>query len=416
MPSNEDPLAEAKHCIVARAYAEAEALCRTALATRPDDADALNTLGAALVGLQRIDEALDVLRPLVSRGGDNIEAWYNYAMALYLSGNPDEALNYFRALLAANPKYALAHFRIGLIHHQRGDFERASTCYRRALGLDPALGVVQDCLDSAQARLFFGSGAGFQGAHAPQRQVFLSAAVHSMRDATPPLRILEIGSYMGSSALTLAHAIHGLTGKPGSILCIDPWLPAQKYITQEMNLMLGHHDGAYQAFLRNIATAPPSVTIDHRRGDSHEIMPTLDEASFDIVYIDGSHHYPDVLADIRDAMRVLRAGGLVAGDDLELQGHECDIAHARGHISLDTTVDPKTGILFHPGVTLAVAETFGPVSAYDGFWIMRKSESGYATVELGGCEGNLPLHWPKAAVHQLRERFRASGELRRVHG
>ncbi|MBI3441414.1 MAG: hypothetical protein HY052_06395, partial [Proteobacteria bacterium] len=50
------------------------------------------------------------------------------------------------------------------------------------------------------------------------------------------------------------------------------------------------------------------------------------------------------------------------------------------------------GVYYHPGVTLAVAEVFGEVSAWEGFWAMRKTEYGWIKVNLVDCDIEIPEH------------------------
>jgi tetratricopeptide (TPR) repeat protein len=414
--SQDDPLKDARRHLVSGQHGSAEATSRAFLAAHPGHAEALHILGAALIGLQRPADAVAALQKAAQLTPADTDLSYKLGLALYLDGRHDDAIGVFRGLLARTPTNPRAHFRVGLIHHQNADFERATVCYRRALALDPTLTAAQDCLDAAQAGLFFGAGSGFQGAHAPARQVFLSAAVYARRSTAAPLRILEVGSYMGSSALTWAHAIDRFIDKGGSILCVDPWAPGPMYaFDDEMNLLMARSDGAYQAFQRNAQRAPKSVTITHRRGLSHEILPTLPDSSFDIVYIDGSHYHEDVAADISEARRLVCDGGFVCGDDLELQAAECDLEHARRHPRADFIPDPRSGTPFHPGVTVAVHDSLGPVSAYNGFWIMARTGAGFARVDLTGCEAVLPSHWPRRLIDELRRRFSQSRELHHVH-
>jgi hypothetical protein len=83
---------------------------------------------------------------------------------------------------------------------------------------------------------------------------------------------------------------------------------------------------------------------------------------------------------------------------------------------VDYIADPRTGTMFHPGVTLAVGEFFGEVSCYHGFWIVQKSRVGYYPVSLKDAVGVLPRHWTPSDVNQLREKFSTSQELREVKG
>jgi predicted O-methyltransferase YrrM len=103
------------------------------------------------------------------------------------------------------------------------------------------------------------------------------------------------------------------------------------------------------------------------RGKSGQILPTLLTESLDIIYLDGSHYYEEVKADLKEAKRLLRPGGLLCGDDYEVSPTEEFLSAAR----LATKLDYFTfrGKDFHPGVLLAVNEELGEVSHENGiFW------------------------------------------------
>lgn len=68
---------------------------------------------------------------------------------------------------------------------------------------------------------------------------------------------------------------------------------------------------------------------------------------------------------------------------MELQRDEIDIMYAKENREKDYILDAKTTKPFHPGVTFAVWEFFGgEVSSWDGFWAMRKTESGWQKIIL----------------------------------
>jgi predicted O-methyltransferase YrrM len=229
------------------------------------------------------------------------------------------------------------------------------------------------------------------------RHVWQTAAVCLAKDAPRPLRILEIGSWAGHSTLTWAEAV-GKFERDGTILCVDPWgrylaaedlkaaSPAYRAMDAAVDL-----DLIYGLFLHNIGFADRRVRVDHIRGRFDAIAPYLADAQFDIVYIDGSHYYPDVAHDIAEAKRLVRDGGLVCGDDLEHQLADVDEAFVRAAVAKDYVVDPR-GRGMHPGVTLAVAEAFGRVADYSGFWIMRREGAAFREVKLHQAQVFIPSH------------------------
>lgn len=405
---------------------EADAAYRQVLAVEPANAPALHLYALLLQARRRQPEAIDAVRRAIAAEPNNAAYRVTLAKMLLAAGDPANAAAAYEHAVALAPADPAAWLGLGLARHEQGQIDGAIEAYERASTLQPkGSETLELLLANARRGLFFGLGSGFQGAHAPERQVFMSAAVSLLRDCPGPISILEIGSYLGASALTWAQAIETLTGRAGRILCIDTWsgghldaevLSSDAPLAEEMVRYLAGSETAYRIFQANIAAAAKSVAIEHRRGPSADIVPRLDAAAFDLVYVDGSHRYDEVVVDIRNADRVLRDGGFLCGDDLELQADDCDRGNAERHRQDDFVVDPRTGTSFHPGVTLAVADGVGRVSTYSGFWIMRKTAGGYRPVDLQSAEGLLPAHWPRSIVDALRSRFSASGELRGVRG
>lgn len=125
-----------------------------------------------------------------------------------------------------------------------------------------------------------------------------------------PVRILEIGSWEGRSALFFLNYL-----PQSRIVCIDPF---------EGNAE--HHTDAYFAdlarksetvFDRNLATL--KARVEKFKGSSADILPALGAAGrrFDIAYIDGSHLAADVYRDAVLTWPMIAGGGIVVFDDYE---------------------------------------------------------------------------------------------------
>jgi hypothetical protein len=71
-----------------------------------------------------------------------------------------------------------------------------------------------------------------------------------------------------------------------------------------------------------------------------------------------------------------------------------DAAFARAQTGADWLRDPKSGKGYHPGVTVALADAFGPVTTYGGYWVMRKAGAGWDQVDLRGRPLKVPPHLP----------------------
>lgn len=203
---------------------------------------------------------------------------------------------------------------------------------------------------------------------------------------TREFRILEVGSWAGQSASLWASELKD-SGRTGCVFCVDAWKPFVKaeHIGQETSLKLMNRalarDRIFSLFWHNTCTQGLADVIIPLRGWSHEILPCLRENIIDFAFIDASHAYSDVLQDLRRAAPLIKEGGVICGDDLEMQKDEVDVAFAMAHREQDFVQEPNTLRSYHPGTCMAVADFFGRrVSAYDGFWIMRKTGSGWIPV------------------------------------
>ncbi|MHC4159414.1 MAG: class I SAM-dependent methyltransferase, partial [Planctomycetota bacterium] len=174
----------------------------------------------------------------------------------------------------------------------------------------------------------------------------------------------------------------------GLVICIDKWEPYYEPFQREQpGPYRQMHDALssgkiFELFIHNIKATGHDDVIIAFRGWSDNLLPLLGSDRFDLVFIDGNHAYTGVLKDIESSARLVSEGGIMCGDDLELQLYQLDVQYAKEHKQKDYVTDPKTGKEYHPGVSLAVGEFFGEVSVWEGFWAMRKNMGHWEKVEL----------------------------------
>lgn len=247
---------------------------------------------------------------------------------------------------------------------------------------------------------------------APVRHVFMMATVWHLCKQTknPDLQILEVGSWVGASALSWAQGLRLYNDAKGTLTCVDAWKPffnrethhGDVYTNMEQALST---ETAYQLFLHNISTIPETITCQHLRGKSDHLLPLLNENTFDIVFIDADHSYSAVSKDIKNSLNLVREGGIICGDDLNLQFSQVDQNHTKEHAEADFIKDPKTNRNYHPGVTLAVAEILGEVSAWGGFWAMQKQGNDWKPLSFKDMPIVYPEHFPPHMVQKAKEHF-----------
>jgi hypothetical protein len=262
---------------------------------------------------------------------------------------------------------------------------------------------------------FLGMTYGIQG-HAFPRHPWMAASVSALSTQGRRLQILEVGAYAGFSTLTWAQALEECCPQGGDILCVDPWAgyedgpeemkgqtPEQWTIVNDDRAM----DDIYALFQHNVGCVQSDkVSINHFRAAGGVAMAYLRETFFDIVYVDGSHRYKNVLADLTAGVPLVREGGFLCGDDLERQLHEVDAEYARTHRDFHVCVDPASSAPYHVGVTLAVHEVLGEVANYQGYFVMRRTSAGFEKVDLSGCSTIVPRHFPGPWQDNLRKLLR----------
>jgi predicted O-methyltransferase YrrM len=236
----------------------------------------------------------------------------------------------------------------------------------------------------------------------PERQRYFLPVVKAASEfLSSPLHILEIGSWAGVSTISWGVALKHLQLE-GAITCVDPWVPYfdttinSTDVYREMNESAGTNL-IYKLFEHNIASAGLHNVVNVKKATSREVLPELPAATWAIIYIDGSHTYEDVTFDIRQAKRLLRDGGILCGDDLELESAQLDPSELGDAVRTgqDFVLSRSTQRYYHPGVTAAVAEAIGKVYVRDGFWAVRVFSDRYVQVELDLESATVPSHISK---------------------
>ena len=136
-----------------------------------------------------------------------------------------------------------------------------------------------------------------------------------------PKLIIEVGTWKGASAIHMADICAELN-LGTTIICVDTWLGAYEFIGAggERDLMPCYgYPQVYYQFLVNVI----------REGHAERIIPFPQTSLIagrwlwhhdiraDLIYLDGSHDYNDVRADIDTYWPLLRRGGVLLGDDFE---------------------------------------------------------------------------------------------------
>lgn len=129
-----------------------------------------------------------------------------------------------------------------------------------------------------------------------------------VKDAKPGAKFVEVGSWRGRSAAFMAVEIHN-SAKWIRFDCVDTWEGSVEHqshdIVQSREL--------YTDFMTNIK--PVTNLINPIRLSSLQAVEKYADSSLDFVFIDASHDYLDVMADIKAWFPKVKRGGTIAGHD-----------------------------------------------------------------------------------------------------
>jgi predicted O-methyltransferase YrrM len=131
-----------------------------------------------------------------------------------------------------------------------------------------------------------------------------------------PRKALEVGSFEGASACYLID--HCAKDAPFEMHCVDTWQGGSEH--KEMGINMAEVESRFQAntTLACERATHPVKLITHK-GFSHlclaHLLAETQGEYFNLVYIDGSHEAPDVLADAVLGFQLLAVGGVMIFDD-----------------------------------------------------------------------------------------------------
>jgi len=135
--------------------------------------------------------------------------------------------------------------------------------------------------------------------------------------------VIEVGSWLGQSAISLASALKRERPGDSVLICIDTWLGSfEHWIDEGLRPQLQFYKGyptLYWRFLYNIAQAGLAEYVQPLPLTSAASARLLGHFNIrgDLIYIDGSHDEEDVARDLQEYWNILNNGGVLFGDDYD---------------------------------------------------------------------------------------------------
>lgn len=113
--------------------AQAVAICRGILQSRPRHHGALGLLGINALCVGRLDDAVDLLRLAAEIAREEPAHYYNLGNALTALGRSEEAAAAYKSVLLVDPGFDEAWESLGANYQARNRFAEAAECYGRLL-------------------------------------------------------------------------------------------------------------------------------------------------------------------------------------------------------------------------------------------------------------------------------------------
>ncbi len=151
--------------------------------------------------------------------------------------------------------------------------------------------------------------------NAPDQAVY-DMAVEQAKDGDI---FVEVGVWLGRSACYMAERIQS-SGKAIQFFAVDVWkvFDYEKRLLDDLKRM-GNPD-LMALFLENVDAAGVSEFVIPLRLESIRAARCFREKSLSFVYIDASHGYDQVCADIAVWLPKIKPGGMIAGHDYDRDG------------------------------------------------------------------------------------------------
>ena len=136
-----------------------------------------------------------------------------------------------------------------------------------------------------------------------------------VEDATGITKIVEIGIWQGRSTLYLANKIRQ-SQKAIFFYAFDTFEGSPEHSLQ-LQAIAGQGKTLEGIFRDNLSASGCEDYVKAIRQDSVSAANRFEDASLDMVFLDGQHEYEAVKADIYAWLPKIKPGGLLAGDDYQ---------------------------------------------------------------------------------------------------
>ena len=136
------------------------------------------------------------------------------------------------------------------------------------------------------------------------------------------IAILEVGARYGESSEVLIRNLDC-----NKYVIVDPYATYEEYQKDGFDESLRQYGGdeIYTQTQKRLKKFITNITFIRRFSDDEKVFDELQDATFDIIYIDGNHEYEYVLRDLDLYYPLVKNGGVLCGDDFHTRSKENDL-------------------------------------------------------------------------------------------
>jgi hypothetical protein len=175
-------------------------------------------------------------------------------------------------------------------------------------------------------------------------------------------KVLQVGCAQGADAVAIANVLK-LPMVNGQLHIVD-WFKGN--LTVDKSEEWSFNENNVKIWKEHLWKEAKKFKVDDiitvYEGDSREILPTLNNDYYDIVFIDGGHEYSIIKSDIEHGYKKLKKGGIIVFDDIsgtEEMYNLYDLKNASPGIIETDMYQFSENHRFHAGVFKAFYEFFG---------------------------------------------------------
>jgi hypothetical protein len=145
---------------------------------------------------------------------------------------------------------------------------------------------------------------------------YLNVYEHVIKDCPDNSKFVEIGVWQGKSICALGVECIN-SGKNIQIYAVDTFegSPNEPVIQRDLKNLKDKKTTVKDEFIKNTDPVKDVVNIIH--ADSIEASKQFEDKSLDFVFIDGSHLYEAIRADIDAWLPKVKIGGYIGGHDID---------------------------------------------------------------------------------------------------